>query len=147
MIFGTFDYLHPGHRWLIRHALRRVRDDKSPDAGRPAGLWIVVARDGNVLKIKGYLPVQNEKDRMEKIKKTFPDAQVQLGDPKNFLQPLKDIQPNVILLGYDQSLPPGITEEELGVAVERMKPFHPEKYKSSILRAKRRKGLSAETSD
>lgn len=122
MIFGTFDDLHPGHLYVFRNALER------------GDVYVVVARDSNVLKIKGRPPLQAEGDRVAAIEKSFPSAHVLLGNPEDFLAPVREVQPDLIVLGYDQKLPPGVTEEDLGVPVERLDAFHPEIHKSSLRR-------------
>lgn len=122
MIFGTFDDLHPGHLFVFRHALER------------GDVYVVVARDANVLRFKGRPPLQHEDDRVTAINKAFPSAHVMLGNPDDFLAPVREVQPDLILLGYDQKLPPGVSEEDLGVPVERLEPFHPEIHKSSLRR-------------
>jgi FAD synthetase len=122
MVFGTFDDLHPGHEYVFTEALQRGK------------VWAVVARDSNVMKIKGRAPLQTQEQRMQAITQKFPDVQVMLGDPEDFLAPVRTVQPDLILLGYDQHLPPGVTAEELGVPTERLAPFHPEIHKSSLRR-------------
>ena len=124
MIFGTFDDLHPGHAYVFMEALKR------------GDVWAVVARDSNVLKIKGRASMQSEDERTAAIAATFPTVHVILGDATDFLQPVHDVQPDLILLGYDQKLPPHVTEEDIGVPIERLPAFHPEMYKSSLHRKK-----------
>ena len=120
LIFGTFDTLHPGHEYVIREALTRGETH------------IVVARDANVLRIKGKKPVQSEHTRCHAIEKAFPDATLHLGDIEDFLSPVRKIQPDLILLGYDQTMPPGVKEGDLGCPAERLESFEPEKWKSSL---------------
>ena len=122
MVFGTFDDLHPGHEYVFQSALDRGE------------VYAVVARDANVMKIKGRAPLQIEQERMAAIQRMFPDIHVLLGDAENFLAPVHAVQPDLILLGYDQKLPPGISEEQLGVPIERLAAFHPEIHKSSLRR-------------
>lgn len=122
LTFGTFDRLHPGHRYFLDQA--SLRGD----------LHIVVARDQNVLRIKEHAPDQSEEDRKQAIQKLYPQAQVILGNPEDFLEPVRSVQPDLILLGYDQKLPPGVSERDLPCAVERAASFEPEKYKSSLRR-------------
>lgn len=124
LVFGTFDRLHPGHQFFLDHAA------KSGD------LHVVVARDQNVLRIKGHAPDQPEEDRKQAIQKLYPQAQVMLGNPEDFLEPVRSVQPDLILLGYDQKLPPGVSEKDLPCVVERIASFEPEKYKSSLRGAK-----------
>jgi FAD synthetase len=122
LIFGTFDLLHPGHKFVIN------------ESAKLGELHIVVARDTNVEKIKNQKPKQDENERLEVLKKKYPDAHVQLGDSDNFLKPVREIDPDLILLGYDQELPPGIEKEYLGCSIERLPAFEPDKWKSSLKR-------------
>ncbi len=125
LLFGTFDHFHPGHDFVIREALKR------------GNVTVVVARDANVEKIKGRLPDLGEEERRATIEHLFPSVHVILGDADDFLAPVRAIRPSRILLGYDQRLPPGITEEtfaSLGIAVERLAAFEPDKHKSSLRR-------------
>lgn len=122
LIFGTFDRLHPGHRFLIAEALKRGE------------LTVGVARDANVEKIKGRPPLQSEEERRRAIEEAFPGVTVMLGHPTDYLWLIRTVRPDLILLGYDQKLPPGLTEEALGVKIERAEAFEPEKYKSSLMR-------------
>ncbi len=126
MVFGTFDGLHPGHEFVLTEAMKQGK------------VIVIVARDTNVRLLKGRLPIVNEAQRKEVLQKRFPSLTVVLGDQKNFLTPVLSIQPDKVLLGYDQKLPPGIREEDLGCTVERLKPFHPDLYKSSLLSKKKR---------
>ncbi|OGJ55615.1 hypothetical protein A3D88_00480 [Candidatus Peribacteria bacterium RIFCSPHIGHO2_02_FULL_52_16] len=121
LIFGTFDRLHPGHLFLLKEADTRGE------------LFVVVARDTNVKRIKGKDPAESEEARKAAIEKAFPDAHVILGDAKDFLVPVKAVRPGIILLGYDQHLPPGVAMEDLPCPVERLPSFHPEQYKSSLM--------------
>lgn len=122
LIFGTFDHLHPGHRFLINEALKRGE------------LFIGVARDANVLKIKGRPALQSEDERKRALEEAFPQATVMLGHPTDYLWLIRTVKPDLLLLGYDQKLPPGVGEEDLGVKIERLEAFEPEKYKSSLRR-------------
>lgn len=125
LVFGTFDLLHPGHRFLLKEASARGR------------LTVVVARDRNVQRIKGRFPAHDEDERMSLVRAAAPGADVVLGDAEDFLVPVRAVDPDLILLGYDQKLPPGVTEEDLPYEVERLPAFHPEKYKTSIIRGKK----------
>lgn len=122
LVFGTFDHLHPGHLFLLEEASKRGE------------LHVVVGTDENVFKIKGRRPDQPEEERTQKIRDAFPGAQVLLGHESDYLAQTREIQPNLILLGYDQKMPPGITEGMLGAPTERLPAFEPDKYKSSLLR-------------
>lgn len=123
LIFGTFDRLHPGHEFVVTEALTR------------GSVTVIVARDANVRRIKGHKAEQSEDERMAAVVRVFPDVRVILGDPKDFLSPVREFKPDLILLGYDQQLPPGVSEEDLPCRVERLPAFAPERFKSSLRRA------------
>lgn len=114
--------MHPGHEFVLTEALKRGE------------LFIIIARDVTVERIKGRLPSQSEAQRMAAVRTFVPDAQVLLGDETDYLKPIRAVRPDLILLGYDQELPPGITPEDLGCAVERLEALHPKRYKSSLRR-------------
>lgn len=122
LTFGTFDHLHPGHIAYLT------------EAASYGDLFIVVATDHHVRDIKGKAPEQSEEDRLTALKKAFPDADVRLGDHDDYLMPVQQIQPDLIVMGYDQKLPPGVSEHDLPCSIHRATPFEPEKHKSSFLR-------------
>lgn len=122
MLFGTFDYLHPGHQFVLTEATKRSKK-----------VVIVIARDTTVTKIKGRPPRMSEQERYESVKDFLPQATVVLGDSDDFLAPIRLYAPTCILLGYDQQLPPGIQRTDLPCAIERLSAFYPEKYKSSFI--------------
>lgn len=122
LVMGTFDDLHPGHLFLLNEASKRGE------------LCVIVGRDANVTTFKGRPPVQSEEERMAAIRNAFPAADVRLGDATDFLKPVRDIGPDLILLGYDQKLPPSIKEEDLPCPTERLPGYKPNIYKSSLRR-------------
>jgi len=121
LVFGTFDGLHQGHRFFL---------DAAAEQGE---LHIAVARDTTVEHIKGKPPRESEQDRRKAIQSAYPDTQVFLGAEADYLEPVRKVKPDLICLGYDQKLPPGITEELLSCPTKRLPAHEPEKYKSSIL--------------
>jgi FAD synthetase len=124
LVFGTFDDLHPGHRWFLEEANARGE------------LFVVVARDANVERLKGRQPVQSETERQAGIVQSFPAARIVLGDPEDFLAPVRSVGPDLVVLGYDQHLPPGVREQDLPCPIERLPAYHPEEFKSSLRRGK-----------
>lgn len=123
LMFGTFDHLHPGHRFILGEGSGRGE------------LHVVVARDVTVERIKKKRPDFSQEERKAAIEAAFPDAHVMFGDDGgDYLKPVREVKPDLILLGYDQRLPPGIKDEDLPCPVERLPALEPEKYKSSLMR-------------
>ncbi len=127
MIFGTFDHLHEGHRFLVRQA-----------KGKGA-VVAVVGTDPTVHTIKGRPALQSLTERMSALRDAFPDITVIPGSPKDFLEPMRTEKPDLLLFGYDQKLPPGISFDQLQCPWERAEALEPHIYKSSLLSQERRK--------
>lgn len=131
LVFGTFDIFHEGHGDFLKQA-------------RPHGdfVRVVVARDENVLKLKGRAPEYAEQQRAEKVRQSGLADEVVLGSLDDKYEVVRDYRPDVICLGYDQRQ--SLTElreklDEMGLKktkIVRLKAHQPEKYKSSILRGK-----------
>ncbi len=126
MVFGTFDIFHPGHLSFLRQAKKFGEQ-----------LIVVVARDKNVLKIKGRQPVNSESSRLNQLKVVNIIDKVFLGNLENPYKIIDEIKPEVICLGYDQE----VYTEELAkrfskIKIYRLKAFKEDKYKSSKLTSK-----------
>ena len=127
MVFGTFDGLHEGHLDFFRQA-KEYGDH----------LIVVVGRDSNVFKVKNHLPIRNETVRMDEIKKVKIVDEVLLGDENDIYKRIKEVNPDVICLGYDQmkftdKLEEKIKEFGLQPKIFRLKPYKPEQFKSSLI--------------
>jgi FAD synthetase len=118
LIFGTFDLLHEGHKNLFEQAKKYGE------------LIAVIALDETVKKIKGKYPKQKQEIRKKEVEKYV--KKVYLGKKGNKYKIIKEINPDIICLGYDQQT---FTEKlkELGIKIIKLKPYHPEKYKTSII--------------
>ena len=132
MVFGTFDGLHKGHENFFQQA--RV-------LARPAKPFLIVsvARDKNVKRIKGRKPSLNEKQRLRKLKKHPLVSKALLGDLGNHIPHIIKQEPDLIALGYDQKhyvkgLRSTLKAKGLKVKIVRLKSYHPEKFKSSIIK-------------
>lgn len=121
MIFGTFDHLHEGHRFLVAQA--QTRGD----------VVAVIAQDTTVNRIKGRPPLQPATLRAEKFANAFPDIRVVLGSKDDFLAPVLAEKPDLLLFGYDQKLPPNVSLDDIPCPWERAEALKPEIFKSSLL--------------
>jgi len=122
---GTFDHLHPGHIAFFRQA-KDLGDE----------LIVIVARDENVQKIKGLRP-EPEDFRKDNVEKTGIPDQVVLGNlQQDPLSILRELSPDVVALGYDQRVSEAEIKSVLpDCEVVRLKPFHPDLFKSSLYRS------------
>lgn len=131
MVFGTFDMIHPGHEDFFKQA-RQLAE--------PCTLIVSIARDSNVARIKNKLPRHNEQQRLKLVEQTGLADQVILGSETNYLEHIIAQKPDFIALGYDQQAYTERLAEDLKAAgltqtkIVRLKPFFPEKYKTSLLR-------------
>ena len=92
MVFGVFDWLHPGHLSFLKQAAQYGDE-----------LIVVVARDSSVKKLKNKIPVHNEKERLLMIKKEPLVHLAVLGDSRlGSYDVIKKYKPDLICLGYDQ---------------------------------------------
>jgi FAD synthetase len=122
---GTFDHIHPGHTDFLKQA--KALGDK---------LTVIIARDENVKRIKKRTSDSNELKRKAGIEKTGIADNVILGSVgKDILSILNDLKPDIVAIGYDQRVSEDSIKKQLPSSkVVRLKPFHPERYKSSYFR-------------
>ena len=130
LVFGSFDFLHPGHYYLFESA-KKLGDE----------LFVVVARDSTIKKVKGHDSKFNENDRLRHVKEVSFVDDAFLGSKGNKFDIIEKINPDLIALGYDQDSFTGELENELkrrklNVKIVRLKAFKPEVYKSSKLKDK-----------
>ncbi len=132
MVFGTFDGLHKGHLHFFKQARKLA---KQPF------LIVSVARDKNVLKIKGQLPFLNEKKRQVLIRKCLLVDKAVLSGRGNHIPHIAKERPKIIALGYDQkayikNLKKDLKNKGLLVKVVRLLPYKENIYKNNLLRKK-----------
>ena len=128
MVFGTFDIFHPGHESFLKQA-KKYGDY----------LIVVIARDKTVKSVKSRKQTKNEKERKKVVEKSGLVDKSVLGGITNKYAVIRRYKPETICLGYDQKI---FTEnlenwlKKVGlehINIKRMKPFKPQKYKSSII--------------
>jgi len=91
---GKFNHIHPGHVWLLRKA-------------KKLGFLVVVLAHDRHNKRDYATAAGTRKKEIEKLKIA---NRIVIGSPTSFVTVVRKYKPNVIVLGYDQKLPPG-TEE------------------------------------
>jgi FAD synthetase len=109
LAFGTFDLLHYGHVTML---------EKAKSLGGENGeLIVVISRDSSSLKVKGHPPIFPEDQRLNLIKalKVVNDAVLGYeGDTwKDRLKIIEEINPDIIVLGYDQPVDVNALLDEL----------------------------------
>lgn len=91
---GKFNKIHPGHKWLLKKA-------------KKLGYLVVVLAHDKHNKKPYALPAKQRKKNLEKLKIA---NKVIVGSPVSFVSTVKKVKPDVIVLGYDQSLPKGVEQ-------------------------------------
>lgn len=130
LTFGTFDYLHPGHRYYLSEA-KKYGDS----------LVTIIANDENVKRFKWEIPTHSSKERSENVKELWLSRFVCIGDTIDPLKWIELYSPKVICLWYDQKwfsaeLDNYIRENKLDITIIRISPYKPEIYKSSLIKSK-----------
>jgi FAD synthetase len=132
VVFGTFDVIHPGHRFFLRRA--RENGDR---------LVACIARDAFVRKFKRRDPIHDQDERIRHILDTGLVDEAFLSDevPGTY-SILERLRPEVVCLGHDQhalreNLQAWLAGGALDPEIVTIEPFAPERYKSSILNSGR----------
>ncbi len=119
MVFGAFDPLHKGHLEFFKQA------------SKLGDYLIVVARDLSIKKIKNRKPRFQEGERLKAVKEASGVDRAVLGDSNDYGKVIKDFQPDIIAIGYDQEIPETLKNTLKKYKIVTLKPFKPEIYKSS----------------
>ncbi len=132
MVFGTFDGLHRGHLNFFTQAKKFMKN---------SFLIVSIARDENVLKIKGHKPKLKEKVRRDLVKKCKLVDKVILAGKTEYLRHILKEHPDIIALGYDQrayvkNLKKDLKEKGISIKIVRLKPYKKHIYKNHLLNKK-----------
>ena len=122
---GTFDILHPGHVHYLEDA-----------ASYGDKLHVIVARRDNVTHKAP--PILSNRQRVELVEALGVVDHARLGHPDDIFIPIEEIDPDVIVLGYDQhhnaeGIRTALDERGLDCRVERASPRedHPDELLST----------------
>ena len=129
VIFGVFDGIHEGHLEFIKQA--RKQGER---------LVAIVARDNIVEKIKSRVPTNDELDRLNTVLNIKEVDLAYLGDrEQGIYNILKEVNPDMIFLGYDQQDLNNDLKEKIksgylpNLELIFGKPYQPDLFHSSIL--------------
>lgn len=127
MATGTFDLLHPGHGLYLQKAKEL--------GGKDAKLVVVVAKDSTVRR-KKRIPIIGESQRLEMIRMLKPVDEAYLGHPTDMFKIVRDIRPDIIAIGSDQSykiedLKKDLKNQKIDCEVERVSNYRKAELDSS----------------
>ncbi len=93
LVFGTFDVIHPGHKYFLQQS-----------ASYGDNLIAVVARDKFVRMNKNKSPVHSETERLDHIIKSGLVNNASLSDPvTGSYDVVSKYRPDIICFGHDQT--------------------------------------------
>ncbi len=122
---GTFDILHPGHVHYLEDAATYGDE-----------LHVIVARGENVTHKAP--PVLSDHQRLEMVDALGVVDTARLGHPEDIFVPIEEIDPEVIVLGYDQhhdadGIAAALSERGIDCRIERASPreAHPDELLST----------------
>jgi FAD synthetase len=118
---GVFDLLHLGHVKFL--------EDAKKAGGKNAKLIVIIAKDSTAEKMKGKKPIMSETQRRALVESLRVVDEAVLGyEGLDIADVIKEIQPDVIALGYDQDemereVTEFVSKHKLGIAVVRIGKF------------------------
>ncbi|QQS22605.1 adenylyltransferase/cytidyltransferase family protein [bacterium] len=129
MVFGTFDIVHPGHRDFFSQARKLAK--------KPF-LIVSIARDKNVLRIKGRRPSKNQFERRILVQSAPEVDKAVVGGYRDHIPHILKESPQIIAIGYDQvayvkGLKTLLASKGLKVRIVKLKAYKPHLYKTSII--------------
>lgn len=129
MVFGTFDLVHTGHRHFFRQARGLAKDSY---------LVVSIARDKNVLRIKGRRPSKNQFERRLLVQSVPEVDKAVIGGYRDHIPHILKERPDIIAIGYDQvayvkGLKALLAAHGLQVRIAKLKAYKPHLYKTSLL--------------
>ena len=129
MVFGTFDGLHKGHVIFFKQAKNFIEN---------SFLIVSIARDKNVIKIKGKKTRLSELERLALVKKCTLVNKVVLAGKDEYLPHILKERPDIIALGYDQKayvkmLRKDLRDMKSKIKIIRLKPYKENVYKNHLI--------------
>ena len=136
-VAGTFDGLHSGHVFLLRFARRRGLVLARRRGRRGVHLSVVIARDDSVRRIKARPPHHTQRERRQLVAALRLVDAAFVGHRDDFIRSVRRVRPDLIVLGYDQSLGWEEVLRAAGITVPviRCPEYGGRRLKSSMIRA------------
>lgn len=133
LAFGTFDVIHPGHINYLEQAKSLGNE-----------LWVIIATDKNVEKIKGKKPTFSQEERKKIIESLRVVDKAIIGFEEDLLKSVEKTKPDIIALGYDQKpneneLYQELEKRQIKAKIVRLKPYNQENHKSTAIKEKIKK--------
>jgi len=131
LTFWAFDIAHKWHKYYLSEA------KKYGDI-----LITIIGTDANIKKIKGFFPENSQKKRLSEIKKFKISDKVEIWSNKNPMEVIEKYSPKYICIGYDQKwfvemMRNYISKKNISLEIITISSYHPEKFKSSLLKQKK----------
>ncbi len=133
---GTFDGLHSGHLFLLSYAREQGEKLARRSGRKGVRLSAVVARDESVVRIKQRHPHHNQDERRLLLASLRTVDQAIIGVPNDFIRSVRRVDPDLIVLGYDQraSWESALREAGIHADIIRCPTYEHRRLKSSKLR-------------
>jgi len=118
--FGVFDIIHAGHIKFLENCKKIDKNSR---------LIVVISRDSTVLREKGKKPIMSEQERKKIVESLKVVDEAILGhEGSDKFRIVKEIKPDIIVLGHDQpwddkELKKELKKRDLNVEIIRLKKY------------------------